>query len=289
MDICKRFRTFLLRGSVYASNILAGDSPVDARGPGLEFMDYREYVFGDDVRHVDWRVSARASENLERLFVRVYRYERFLELVWVVDLTASMFFKDKQDTLGFLVGMFGTLSQRLRDRVDLVLVKSDVEVFPGLDGWVAANRVLEAVCSDGFTGMGGVGSTTGVVGRISRNKSVAFLTDYAERVEVFRRLARTVWAANGFPGFFFIATPGETGEFDHKGLIPVGFGDRQVVVDLEKWTKKVREHVVRVRASVGIYNFFQLLSLEEAFSRRLDIALRYMAVRSRQLMPSAVV
>ena len=289
MDVCRRFKGFLLRGSVFASSILTGDSPVDARGLGLEFMDYREYVFGDDIRHVDWRISARASEDLERLFVRVYRSERFLELVWAVDLTASMFFKDKPDILGFLVGIFGSLSHKLRDKVDLVLVKSDVKVFPGLDGWVAANRVLEAVCSNGFAGRGGVGSATGIIGRVSRNKSVVFLTDYAEKVEAFKRLARTVWAANGFPGFFFIATPGEMGKFVPKGVVPVGFGDRQEVVDLEKWARKVREHVVRVRASVGLYNFFQLFSLEEAFSRRLDIALRYMAVRSRQLMPAAVV
>lgn len=287
MNLCKRLRALLIRGRLYASSILAGDSPVDVRGPGLEFVDYREYTFGDDIRHVDWRVSARASGGLERLYVRVYRSERLLELLWVVDLTESMLFKDKPLTLAYLAGLFGTISHRLGDKVDLVLVGSRARVFPGLDGWVAATKVMESACSGGFVGVGGVGSASGIIGRMSSGRSVVFMTDYAERVDAFRRVARTVRSASGFPAFFFIATPGEVGGFDSKGLVPAGFGRKWELVSVEEWARRVREHVARVRGSVGLYNSFQILSLKEAFSRRLDLALRYMAARSRQLMPSS--
>lgn len=57
------------------------------RGQGLEFEDLRAYAVGDDVRHIDWRASARHNA----LFTRIYREERELLLTIAVDFTAAMF------------------------------------------------------------------------------------------------------------------------------------------------------------------------------------------------------
>ena len=68
-DLCRAVRRAAVQGRVRAEGLLFGGVPLEVKGPGLEFVDYREYVYGDDIRRVDWRVSARAGRNLEKLFI----------------------------------------------------------------------------------------------------------------------------------------------------------------------------------------------------------------------------
>ncbi|HSC88384.1 MAG TPA: DUF58 domain-containing protein [Polyangiaceae bacterium] len=70
------------------NSLLAGERSSRLRGRGLDFEELRAYVAGDDVRSIDWRVTARAR----RPFVRVYREERDRPVLLVVDQRPSMFF-----------------------------------------------------------------------------------------------------------------------------------------------------------------------------------------------------
>jgi uncharacterized protein (DUF58 family) len=72
-------------------SLLAGERASKLRGRGLEFEELRAYVAGDDVRTIDWRVTARTN----RPFVRSYREERDRPLLLLVDQRQSMFFGSK--------------------------------------------------------------------------------------------------------------------------------------------------------------------------------------------------
>ncbi len=69
-------------------NILAGRHASRVRGRGLDFEELRQYLPGDDVRTIDWRVTARTS----RPFVRVYTEEKDRPAIVVVDQRINMFF-----------------------------------------------------------------------------------------------------------------------------------------------------------------------------------------------------
>src|SRR5690242_20391738 len=81
-----RGSSFLPRQPV--RSLLAGRRASKLRGRGLDFEELRAYVAGDDVRSIDWHVTARTQKP----FVRTYKEERDRPVLLVVDQRASMFF-----------------------------------------------------------------------------------------------------------------------------------------------------------------------------------------------------
>lgn len=98
------------------------------RGQGIAFESVREYMPGDDVRSIDWNVSAR----MNHLFVKEYSEERELSVMLMVDLSGSADFgssSTKRETILEFTAMMLHLVQMNNDRVSLVLFTDRVEKF----------------------------------------------------------------------------------------------------------------------------------------------------------------
>ncbi len=87
-DILRQVRRIELRTQRLVTSLAAGGYRSAFKGQGMEFDEVREYAAGDDVRSIDWNVTARAG----RPYVKVFREERELTIVLVVDVSASMRF-----------------------------------------------------------------------------------------------------------------------------------------------------------------------------------------------------
>lgn len=85
-QLCAALDRLDLRSAKLFSGKLQGERRSKARGRSVEFEDYRQYVPGDDLRHVDWNVLAR----LDRFFVKIFQEEQDLALHLVIDASASM-------------------------------------------------------------------------------------------------------------------------------------------------------------------------------------------------------
>jgi len=114
---------------------LAGQYSSAFKGRGLEFEEVREYRAGDDVRTIDWNVTARTG----RLHVKLYREERDLTLLLLADLSASTRFGSGvmtvHDVIAEVSGLFALAGAR-RDRVGAVLFDGALrEVIPPRRGW----------------------------------------------------------------------------------------------------------------------------------------------------------
>lgn len=124
---------------------LTGQYQSAFRGLGLEFEEVREYRAGDDVRTIDWNVTARTGF----LHVKRYREERDLNVLLVVDLSASTRFGSKvmtvHDLIAEVAGLFALAAAR-RDRVGAVLFDDGVRtVIPPRLGWRHGLRVVREV------------------------------------------------------------------------------------------------------------------------------------------------
>jgi len=74
---------------------MRGERRSKRRGQSVEFADYRNYVIGDDLRHIDWNIYGR----LDRLFLKMFLEEEDLSLYVVVDVSGSMNFGDPNKAL----------------------------------------------------------------------------------------------------------------------------------------------------------------------------------------------
>ena len=116
------------------------------RGSGIEFEEVREYVVGDDVRTIDWNVTARAGKP----FVKRYVEERERRLVLLVDLSGSQRFGTtdtrKVELAAEVAAVLAAAAIRSNDKVGLVAFTEDVEHFvPARKGRRHALRVIRDV------------------------------------------------------------------------------------------------------------------------------------------------
>jgi uncharacterized protein (DUF58 family) len=133
---------------------LTGEYQSAFRGLGLEFEEVREYRYGDDVRTIDWNVTARTGE----LHVKRYREERDLTVLLLVDLSASTRFGSGVMTVHDLIAEVSSLfalAAARRDRVGAILFDDGLRsVIPPRLGWRHGLRVVREVLGSAPTGRG---------------------------------------------------------------------------------------------------------------------------------------
>lgn len=99
------------------------------KGRGMSFSEVREYAIGDDVRHIDWNVTARSG----LAHVKVYEEERELTLVLAVDVSSSMRFgsviQRKMDWVAEIAAVLSFSATQNHDKVGLVLFSDKVELY----------------------------------------------------------------------------------------------------------------------------------------------------------------
>jgi uncharacterized protein (DUF58 family) len=144
-EIRAQVRQLEIRARQAMESGLAGQYQSAFRGLGLEFEEVREYRAGDDVRTIDWNVTARSGF----LHVKRYREERDLNVLLLVDLSASTRFGSGVMTVHDLIaevgGLFALAAAR-RDRVGAILFDDGVrKVIPPRLGWRHGLRVVREI------------------------------------------------------------------------------------------------------------------------------------------------
>ncbi len=156
---------------------LFGDYTGVFYGPSLDLAEVREYQPGDEVRRIDWNVTARVN----RLFVRQYREERELTGWLLVDRSASMVFGTrrqlKRDTAIEFAGVAAYIVTRHGDKVGLMSFPGRGAVVPPRGGRTQALRILHALSRREGDGepQGDLGQSLHQMARTLRRRSLVFL------------------------------------------------------------------------------------------------------------------
>lgn len=123
----KKIQGFHFKTRHLASDLFAGQYESAFKGQGLEFTEVREYQPGDDIRTIDWNVSARLGHP----YIKVFHEERELTVILLLDLSGSQLFgtkqKFKRELLAEVAGMLAFLAIRTNDKVGAILFSSKVE------------------------------------------------------------------------------------------------------------------------------------------------------------------
>ena len=128
-DILKRVRQIEIKTRGLSDDIFAGKYHSAFRGRGMSFAEVREYRVGDDVRDIDWNVTARS----ERTHVKVFEEERELTMMLIVDVSPSRMFGSKELTKkNVITEIAATLAfsaAKNNDKVGCILFSDRVEKF----------------------------------------------------------------------------------------------------------------------------------------------------------------
>ncbi|MEQ1749479.1 MAG: DUF58 domain-containing protein [Prosthecobacter sp.] len=144
--ILKRVRRIELITRGMVKETLGGAYHSRFKGQGIEFDDFREYQPGDDVRFLDWNVTARMDEP----FVRKYIEERELTVMLVVDVSGSGDYGSQEDSkrerAAEVAAVFAFSAVQNQDKVGLILVSDKVEHYlPARKGGSHALRCLRDI------------------------------------------------------------------------------------------------------------------------------------------------
>jgi len=145
-EIIRRVREIQVRTGRQVADVLAGEYVSVFKGGGVEFEEVRPYIPGDDVRSIDWNVTARTGEP----YVKRYVEERQLTLMLMADVSASQDFgsgaRSKRDAAAELCALLAFSAIRNDDKVGLVLFHGGIEQYiPPRKGQKHALRVVREV------------------------------------------------------------------------------------------------------------------------------------------------
>ncbi|MEM6532875.1 MAG: DUF58 domain-containing protein [Myxococcota bacterium] len=128
-ELIAQIKTIQIRSQRLASLDLAGEWKSAFKGRGMEFEEVREYAPGDDVRTLDWNVTARSGIP----HVKVYREERELTVMLMVDLSASGAFgtgrRLKREVIAEIAAILAYTAVRSNDRVGLMMFSDRIEAY----------------------------------------------------------------------------------------------------------------------------------------------------------------
>ncbi len=150
-EIIQRVREVQVRTGRQVADVLAGEYVSVFKGRGIEFDEVRPYVPGDDVRTIDWNVTARIGTP----FVKRYVEERQLTLMLMADISASQDFgsttRSKREAAAEFCALLAFSATRNDDKVGLTLFHGGIEQYiPPRKGQKHALRVVREVLAHGL-------------------------------------------------------------------------------------------------------------------------------------------
>lgn len=147
-ELLRKVRQLEIRTRGMVNQVFSGEYHSVFKGRGMEFSEVREYQFGDDIRSIDWNVTAR----FDHPFIKIFEEERELTVMLLVDLSGSQFFGShkqlKSDVAVELSAILAFSAMKNNDKVGAILFTDRIEKFiPPRKGRSHALRIVRELLS----------------------------------------------------------------------------------------------------------------------------------------------
>jgi len=192
-ELLKKVRKIEIKTKRLSDHIFGGEYQSTFKGRGMAFSEVRQYQFGDDVRAIDWNVTARYNDT----FIKVFEEERELTMMLIIDISGSNFFGSdamfKNEYVTELAATLAFSATKNNDKVGLILFSDNVELYiPPKKGKSHVLRIirelLEFKCESKKTD---INIPLKFVSNILKNRSIAFIIsdfiskDYSNSLKIF--------------------------------------------------------------------------------------------------------
>ena len=128
-ELLKKVRKIEIKTRKLSDNIFSGEYHSKFKGKGMTFSEVRPYTYGDDIRNIDWNVTARNRKP----FVKIFEEERELTVMLAIDISGSENFgtrhRLKRETITEIAATLAFSAIKNNDKVGLVLFSDEIELF----------------------------------------------------------------------------------------------------------------------------------------------------------------
>ncbi len=238
-EVLKKIRRIEIRTKKLVNDLFSGEYHSTFKGQGMEFEEVREYVAGDEIRLIDWNVTARTGFP----HIKKFKEERELSVVLLVDASSSGRFgtrdRFKSEMAAELSALLAFSAIKNNDKVGLIIFTDDIEIFvPPRKGRAHVLRIIREVLYFEPKGKGtNIGGALEYFSKVIKRKSVAFLIsdflsdDFVKPLQIANRKHDLIAVK--------ISDPRET-TFENVGLIELEDAETGEVYLIDTGSKAFR-------------------------------------------------
>lgn len=239
-EILKKVRKIEIRTKGMVNNIFGGEYQSAFKGRGMEFSEVREYSYGDDIRQIDWNVTARTGDP----FIKMFEEEREQTLMLCVDISPSGVFgsqsQSKMDLAIEICAVLAFSAIKNSDKVGIVLFTDVIEkVVPPKKGRIHVLRLIRELLTTEPEGTGtSISEALSYVNRLLNRRAIVVMAsdfqdkDYDKQLKITNKKHDLV--------SIFINDRLED-ELPELGLIPLKDAETGEEVLVDTSSKKVRQ------------------------------------------------
>ena len=192
-ELLKKVRKIEIKTKRLSDHIFGGEYHSTFKGRGMAFSEVRQYKFGDDVRAIDWNVTARYNDT----FIKVFEEERELTMMLIIDISGSNFFGSdslfKNEYVTELAATLAFSATKNNDKVGLILFTDNVELYiPPKKGKSHVLRIIRELLEfKSESKKTDINIPLKFVSNILKNRSIAFIIsdfiskDYSNSLKIF--------------------------------------------------------------------------------------------------------
>ncbi len=183
-ELIKKVRKIEIKTKHLSNQIFSGEYHTAFKGKGMAFSEVREYAVGDEIRTIDWNVTARFNEP----YVKMFEEERQLTVMLIVDISASGMFGTKnqlkRETITELCAVLAFSAVSNNDQIGLILFSDKIEKFiPPKKGKSHILQIIRELINFEPTGTAtNIGVSLKYFTQMIKKKSIAFiLSDFMDQ------------------------------------------------------------------------------------------------------------
>ena len=258
-DLLKKVRKIEIKTRRLSDHVFGGEYHSTFKGRGMTFSEVRQYQFGDDVRAIDWNVTARYNEP----FVKVFEEERELTLMLIVDVSGSEFFgttqQFKRDILTEIAATLSFSALQNNDKVGLLLFSDQVELFiPPKKGRSHILRIIRELLEfEPKSKATDIGNALAFLSGVLKKKAIMFiLSDFMD--DGYEKTLRVAARKHDLTGIRVYDKLEE--EMPNLGIVPMVDSETQAIQWVNTSSKKVRQQyaIYNIERKENFKNTFKM-------------------------------
>jgi len=192
-ELLKKVRKIEIKTKRLSDHIFGGEYQSTFKGRGMAFSEVRQYQYGDDVRAIDWNVTARNNDT----YIKVFEEERELTMMLIIDISGSNFFGSKSifknEYVTELAATLAFSATKNNDKVGLILFSDNVELYiPPKKGKSHVLRIIRELLEfKSKSKKTDINVPLKFISNILKNRSIAFIIsdfiskDYSNSLKIF--------------------------------------------------------------------------------------------------------